>query len=109
MLLAPANRSVARAIAATRCAAIVAFHAFTAEPAVRARDLAAPGAPVITVITDLITTHLSWRDAAVDLLIVPSAPVARRCALDGTPDGRYLELGLPVAAEFSAVRAGAAV
>ena len=107
-LLAPANRSVARAVAATRPAAIVAFHAFTAEPAVRARNLAAPGAPVITVITDLITTHLSWRDAAVDLLIVPSGPVARRCARDGTPDGRYLELGLPVAAEFSAACAGAA-
>jgi 1,2-diacylglycerol 3-beta-galactosyltransferase len=105
-LLAPANRSVARAVAATRPAAIVAFHAFTTEPAVRARDRAAPGIPVITVITDLITTHLAWRDAAVDLVVVPSAPVARRCALDGTPDGRYREIGLPVAADFSAARAG---
>jgi 1,2-diacylglycerol 3-beta-galactosyltransferase len=107
-LLAPANHSVARAVAATRPAAIVAFHAFTAEPAVRARDRAAPGIPVVTVVTDLITTHLSWRDAPVDLVAVPSAPVARRCALDGMPDGRYLEIGLPVAAEFSAARAGAA-
>ena len=107
-LLAPANHSVARAVAATRPAAIVAFHAFTAEPAVRARDRAAPGIPVVTVVTDLITTHLSWRDAPVDLVVVPSAPVARRCALDGMPDGRYLEIGLPVAAEFSAARAGAA-
>ena len=86
----------------------MAFHAFTAEPAVRARDSATPGTPVITVVTDLITTHLAWRDAAVDLVVVPSAPVARRCALDGIPDGRYLEMGLPVAAEFSAASAGAA-
>ncbi len=107
-LLAPANRSVARAVAATRPAAIVAFHAFTAEPAVRARAAAAAGIPVVTVVTDLITTHLSWRDAAVDLVIVPSAPVGRRCALDGMPDGRYLEIGLPVAAEFSAGHAGPA-
>ena len=107
-LLAPANRSVARAVAATRPAAIVAFHAFTAEPAVRARAAGAAGIPVVTVVTDLITTHLSWRDAAVDLVIVPSAPVGRRCALDGMPDGRYLEIGLPVAAEFSAGHAGAA-
>ena len=105
-LLAPANRSVARAVAATRPAVIVAFHAFTTEPAVRARDRAAPGIPVITVITDLITTHLAWRDAAVDLVVVPSAPVARRCALDGTPESRYREIGLPVAADFSAARAG---
>ncbi len=105
-LLAPANRSVARAVAATRPAVIVAFHAFTTEPAVRARDRAAPGIPVITVITDLITTHLAWRDAAVDLVVVPSAPVARRCGLDGTPESRYREIGLPVAADFSAARAG---
>jgi hypothetical protein len=39
---------------------------------------------------------------------VPSAPVARRCALDGLPDGRYVEIGLPVAAEFSAAHGEAA-
>jgi 1,2-diacylglycerol 3-beta-galactosyltransferase len=75
---------------------------------VRARNRAAPGIPVITVITDLITTHLSWRDAHADLVVVPSAPVARRCALDGLPDGRYVEIGLPVAAEFSAAHGEAA-
>jgi 1,2-diacylglycerol 3-beta-galactosyltransferase len=101
-LLSPAYRSVADAVAAHRPAVIVAFHPMTAGPAVRARDRSAPGVPVITVITDLITTHLSWRDAAVDRVIVPSAPVGRRCSLDGMPAGRYVEIGLPVAAEFSA-------
>jgi 1,2-diacylglycerol 3-beta-galactosyltransferase len=100
-LLAPAYGSVARAVAAHRPAVIVAFHPMTAGPAVRARDRGAAGVPVITVITDLITTHLSWRDAAVDRVIVPSAPVGHRCALDGMPAGRYIEIGLPVAAEFS--------
>jgi 1,2-diacylglycerol 3-beta-galactosyltransferase len=59
-----------------------------------------PAVPVITVITDLITAHLSWRDAAVDRVIVPSAAIAGRCAKDGMPEGRYVQAGLPVAAEF---------
>ena len=107
-LLSPANGSVAEAVSAHRPALIVSFHAMTAEPAVRARNHSVPGVPVITVVTDLITTHLSWRDAAVDQIIVPSAPVGRSCALDGTPEGRYVEIGLPVAAEFSAAPPGAA-
>jgi 1,2-diacylglycerol 3-beta-galactosyltransferase len=72
----------------------------TADPAVRARDLAGPLSPVITVITDLITAHLSWRDAAVDRVVVPSAEVADRYAQDGKATDRYVPLGLPVAAQF---------
>jgi 1,2-diacylglycerol 3-beta-galactosyltransferase len=99
-LLAPAYDSVAQAIAAANPAAIVSFHPMTADPAVRARDLGATLAPVITVITDLITAHLSWRDAPVDRVVVPSEQLAKRCAADGVPADRYLPLGLPVAAEF---------
>jgi 1,2-diacylglycerol 3-beta-galactosyltransferase len=99
-LFRPVNRSVARAVAAHRPAVIAAFHGFTAGPAVRARDRSVPGAPVVTVITDLASAHLAWRDPAVDRIIAPSAQVARSCAEDGMPEGRYLEIGLPVAAEF---------
>jgi 1,2-diacylglycerol 3-beta-galactosyltransferase len=99
-LLAPAYDSVAQAIAAANPAAIVSFHPMTADPAVRARDLGATLAPVITVITDLITAHLSWRDALVDRVVVPSEQLALRCAADGMPAERYLPLGLPVSAEF---------
>jgi 1,2-diacylglycerol 3-beta-galactosyltransferase len=79
---------------------IVAFHAMTAEPAARARDRSPGLPPVITVITDLITAHPSWRYAGVDRIIVPSAAVAELCARDGMPEGHYVETGLPVAAEF---------
>ena len=106
-LLAPAYGSVARVVTEHQPALIVAFHPFTAEPAVRARDRTAPEAPVVTVVTDLITTHLSWRDAAVDRIIVPSAAIGRRCELDGMPAGRCVEIGIPVAAEFAAALAGA--
>jgi 1,2-diacylglycerol 3-beta-galactosyltransferase len=99
-LFRPVNSSVARAVAAHRPAVIAAFHGFTAGPAVRARDRSVPGTPVVTVITDLASAHLAWRDPAVDRIIAPSAQVARSCAADGMPEGRYLEIGLPVGAEF---------
>ena len=99
-IMAPVYGSVARAAEACRPALIVAFHPMTADPAVRARDRAAVLPPVITVITDLITAHLSWRDAHVDRVVVPSEEMAARCAKDGTEPDRYVPLGLPVAAEF---------
>jgi 1,2-diacylglycerol 3-beta-galactosyltransferase len=94
-------RSVAAAVAEHQPAVIVSFHALTADPAVRARASSVPGASLVTVVTDLVTAHLSWRDAAVDRIIVPSAPVRHQCRLDGMAEGRYLEIGLPVAVEFS--------
>ena len=105
-VMAPVYGSVARAAAACRPALIVAFHPMTADPAVRARDLAGPLSPVVTVITDLITAHLSWRDAAVDRVIVPSPEMAAQYAREAGEDARetapdrYVPLGLPVAAEF---------
>lgn len=105
-LLRPAYRSVAAAVAEHQPAVVVAFHALTADPAVRARASSVPEASLVTVVTDLVTAHLSWRDAAVDRIIVPSAPVRHQCRLDGMAEGRYTEIGLPVAAEFSQPPAG---
>jgi 1,2-diacylglycerol 3-beta-galactosyltransferase len=101
-LFAPAGPGVARAVAATQPAAIVAFHAMAALPAVRAREREAPGIPVLTVVTDLVTAHLSWRDAAADVLVVPSAAMRRRCRGGGAGQGRCVEIGLPVGAGFTA-------
>ena len=106
-LMSPAYHGIAKAVAARRPAVIVSFHPLTAEPAVRVRDRSAAGAPVITVITDLVNAHLSWRDAAVDRVIVPTAAIMGRCAQDGTPEGHYVETGLPVAAEFCRTPASA--
>jgi 1,2-diacylglycerol 3-beta-galactosyltransferase len=99
-IMAPVYGSVARAAEACKPALIVAFHPMTADPAVRARDRSSVLPPVITVVTDLITAHLSWRDALVDRVVVPSEEMAVRCAKDDTEPGRYVPLGLPVAAEF---------
>ena len=100
-ILSPLYRGVADAVAAWQPAMIVSFHPFTVEPAVRVRDLLAPTAPVLTVITDLVSAHVSWRDAAVDRVLVPTASLAERCALDGTAEGHYVQTGLPVSAEFA--------
>jgi 1,2-diacylglycerol 3-beta-galactosyltransferase len=99
-IMAPVYGGVARAAEAYRPALIVAFHPMTADPAVRARDHGGVLPPVITVITDLITAHLSWRDALVDRVVVPSEEMAARCAKNGTEPDRYVPLGLPVGAEF---------
>jgi 1,2-diacylglycerol 3-beta-galactosyltransferase len=99
-LMSPIYGSVARATQACDPALIVAFHPMTADPAVRARNLGDVFAPVITVITDLVTAHLSWRDAQVDRVVVPSAAVADTFARDGVSPERYVPLGLPVAGEF---------
>jgi 1,2-diacylglycerol 3-beta-galactosyltransferase len=99
-IMAPVYGSVERAVRAAGPQLIVAFHPMTADPAVRARKITAVRAPVITVVTDLVTAHLSWVDAAVDRLVVPSEVVAAECVKNGTPADRLAPLGLPVAAEF---------
>ncbi|HEY6277385.1 MAG TPA: glycosyltransferase [Streptosporangiaceae bacterium] len=100
-LFSPATDGVADAVAAWRPAAIVAFHAMTARPAVRARDRITPGIPVITVVTDLIRMHLAWRDGGTDLTLVPSTAAAERFMLDGLGPDRCVEIGLPVPASFT--------
>jgi 1,2-diacylglycerol 3-beta-galactosyltransferase len=101
-LFRPTDKGVAEAVAACQAAGIVAFHAMTALPAVRARDRLAPGVPVITVVTDLVTAHLSWRDAGGDLVVVPSAAMGRQFRSEGTAADRCVEIGLPVPARFTA-------
>jgi 1,2-diacylglycerol 3-beta-galactosyltransferase len=93
---------VAGAVSAHRPAAVVAFHGMATWPAVLARQHARPGAPVITVVTDLVTTHRSWREPAVDKIVVPSPAVGRNCRADGMTPGQWTEIGLPVTADFAA-------
>jgi 1,2-diacylglycerol 3-beta-galactosyltransferase len=107
-LMAPAYASIAKVVSACRPALIVSFHPMTGAPAVRVRERRGPLVPVVTVVTDLITAHRSWRDAGVDKIIVPSAAIAGRCREDGIPMGQYLQIGLPVAAEFCQPPASAA-
>ena len=86
-LLRPADRAAAGAARAHGApAAIVSFHPLTGMAAVRARDQAAPLAPVVTVVTDLAAMHAAWRYADADLIIAPPAVAARH----GLADARTL-------------------
>ena len=96
-----AARPVAAAVAAHQPAAIVSFHPLTAGAAVSALDGAADRPPVVTVVTDLVTTHLSWRWVQVDRIVVPSAEVSWHCHRSGIAPDRYVEIGLPVTPEFA--------
>src|SRR5580693_4709367 len=89
-LLRLADRPAAEAAAAHRPAAVVSFHPFTGSAAVAARDLGAPGAPAVTVVTDLARVHTAWRHADADVIIAPRHPGR----------GGWVAAGLPVTREF---------
>jgi 1,2-diacylglycerol 3-beta-galactosyltransferase len=81
-LLRLADGPVAGAVAAHEPAAIVSFHPLTGGAAARASRRRSPDLPVVTVVTDLVTSHAAWRLGRTDWMVVPSAA------------------GLPVAAGF---------
>ena len=89
-LLRLADRPAAEAAAANRPAAVVSFHPLTGSAAVAARALGAPGAPVVTVVTDLARMHTAWRHADADVIIAPRHPGR----------GGWVPAGLPVTREF---------
>lgn len=99
-LLRLADRTTADAVKAHRPAAIVSFHPLTGPAAVAARDLAAPGVPVVTVVTDLVSVHTAWRYADVDLTIAPAACAARRRPPPGPGQARWAVAGPPVAGDL---------
>ena len=92
-LLRLADRPVAEAAAAHRPAAVVSFHPLTGSAAVAARSLGPPGAPVVTVVTDLASVHAAWRHVDADVIIAPRHPV--RGGWDA-----WAAAGLPVTREF---------
>jgi 1,2-diacylglycerol 3-beta-galactosyltransferase len=89
-LLRLADPPAVEAAAAYHPAAIVSFHPLTGSSAVAARDRGAPGAPVMTVVTDLARTHAAWRYPGSDVIIAPQRP-----GRDGWVAG-----GPPVTREF---------
>jgi 1,2-diacylglycerol 3-beta-galactosyltransferase len=95
-----ADAPVARVVAAHRPALVLSFHPLTTAAAVRAMQHHDVGSPVVTVVTDLITTHATWRYAAVDWLVAPSVALKRRCEADALAPERCLDFGLPVGSSF---------
>jgi 1,2-diacylglycerol 3-beta-galactosyltransferase len=75
-LLQLADRPAADAARAHRPVAIVSFHPLTGMAAVSAKAQSAPGAAVVTVVTDLATVHAAWRYADADLIIAPLGAIS---------------------------------
>lgn len=99
-LFALADRPVTDAVAAHRPAVIVSFHPLTGQAAVTARRAAGTGAPVVSVVTDLVTAHASWRRGGPDRVVVPTAAAFRRFDREARA-GRCVDAGLPVTAAFA--------
>jgi 1,2-diacylglycerol 3-beta-galactosyltransferase len=99
-LLTLADRPVAGAVAAHGPAAIVSFHPLTGGAAYRVSRRQSPDIPVMTVVTDLVTSHAAWRLGRADQMAVPSAAVRRRCGAGALAANRCLETGLPVTSGF---------
>ena len=60
-----------------------------------------PGAPFVTVVTDLFDAHRLWFSAPSDLVILPTEGARRRGLCCGFPPERMRVVGLPVNRNFS--------
>ncbi len=99
-LLELAVRPVADAVAAHQPAAIVSFHPLTGGAAARARRRQARELPVVTVITDLVTSHAAWRVGRADRMTLATAAVRSRCRRSGLAANQCVATGLPVTSGF---------
>jgi len=81
---------------------VVSVHPLLNELARETIDEMGSRAPLITVITDLVTIHHAWTsDSAADQYVVASAEAARVCVSRGIPADRVHNLGLPIRDGFS--------
>jgi 1,2-diacylglycerol 3-beta-galactosyltransferase len=99
-LLTLADGPVAGAVAAHEPAAIVSFHPLTGGAATRVSHRLFREVPVVTVVTDLVTSHAAWLLGRSDRIAVPSAAVRRHWRPGGLAADRCVETGLPVTAGF---------
>ncbi len=96
----PAMRTTFRAIADAHAPdVIVATHPLLAGPMRRAF----PDVPIVVVVTDLITGHVSWYDSAADLTIVPTVAARDAAVRAGISIGALAVLGIPVSRTFAAI------
>ena len=61
-----------------------------------------PQVPIIVVVTDLISGHVSWYDPGADLIVVPTAEARDAAIAAGIPREQVHLIGIPVAPGFIA-------
>jgi len=99
-----AKGSLVQFLQRTKPQAIVSVHALSNHLAVKAVRTLDTHIPVITVVTDLMRTHVSWFCPEVDLCIVPTHTARQRALACGLPPERIKVVGLPVSLRFAQVR-----
>lgn len=77
------------------CEMIVATHPLILDPVARiVRERRSP--PMVTVVTDLVSTHAFWYHPGTDLCLVPTGEAYRRGLRHGLPEEKLRVTGLPV-------------
>jgi 1,2-diacylglycerol 3-beta-galactosyltransferase len=101
-VFAPAAGAVRAAVAANAPDVIVSCHPLTSRAARLAAGHGQGRAPVVTVVTDLAATHVSWRYPPGDVLALPTGQALAECLAGGVPPARCTQPGLPVDARAQA-------
>src|SRR5512143_1151102 len=92
------RRSLHKVIRHNPADLIVSLHPLANDPFLHALGKKRP--PFITVVTDLVTTHVLWYHKDADLCLVPTEEAYQRALLAGLDPGQVKVVGLPVADRF---------
>jgi 1,2-diacylglycerol 3-beta-galactosyltransferase len=85
---------------------VVCVHSVIARPSLRAWQSLPERPPFVTVVTDLVTTHMFWYDADADLTMVPTQTAYDRGLQAGLLPEKMKLTGLPVNPGFMAKLVG---
>jgi 1,2-diacylglycerol 3-beta-galactosyltransferase len=92
---------IATAVARHRPRAVVVLHPLLAAPAVAARCASSTRPALVTVVTDLGTTHRTWWHPAIKHVVTPTADVSQQGRrLARIAPERCTVLGIPVREQF---------
>ncbi len=87
-----------RLLAETKPDLVVSVHPVLVAPVIRALGHDRP--PVLTIVTDLVTTHALWYHHRVDLCLVPTESARQRALAFGMRPEQVDVVGLPVSERF---------
>jgi len=92
--------SLNRLVRENPCDLIVSVHPLANSPVLRALRQNGQNIPFITVVTDLVSVHVSWYDPRLELAIVPTEAARQRGLQLGLAPSQIKVVGLPVADRF---------
>lgn len=93
-------RRLRRMIIAHPADVVVCVHSIIARPSKRAYDMGDSRPPFITVVTDLVTTHMFWYDKTVERCLVPTQTAYDRGLKVGLTPSQMRVTGLPIHPDF---------